>query len=404
MITIEQARKIVLENIHTLKPEISPASSTVIGSILSEDISADMDSPPFDKATMDGFALTIRDLESSPRGLKIGKEISASQGDPIVAESGIAYPIMTGAQIPLGSDIVIPREESFVENGMVRFQQTQPPKGWNIFPKGMEFQKGQVLVRKGTRLNAQRMAVLAACGKTSVMAFPSPRVSIFSTGNEIVEPNMVPKPGQIRNTNASLLVASCSTYRALPKYLGIAQDTSDRISALLEEAVSSDMVIICGGVSAGKYDLVPDILKNHGITIHVHKINLKPGKPFLFGTTKNGIPVFGLPGNPASVFACFHLFARPAIQALRGNPPGKFLSSARITEQFTSKSDRRSCHPVQLNNQDGVSHATPLNWKGSPDLLGLANADGLMILPEGETNLNPGDLVTVLKTNHPASH
>jgi len=122
MITIEQARKIVLENIHTLKPEISPASSTVIGSISSEDISADMDSPPFDKATMDGFALASRDLESSPQGLKIGKEISANQGDPFVAESGIAYPIMTGAQIPLGSDIVIPREESFVENGMVRFQ------------------------------------------------------------------------------------------------------------------------------------------------------------------------------------------------------------------------------------------------------------------------------------------
>lgn len=403
MLNIEQVRSIILENIRPMNPETTPASSTLLGAILAEDIHADMDSPPFDKSTMDGFAVRLADLETHPKGMPIGTEIPTRGMDPITLPRGMACPIMTGAQIPRGADLVIPKEEAILEHNQVQFTYKSREAGTNIFARGREFARGEILLRKGTRLNPQRMAILAACGKTSVMAYPSPRVSIISTGTELVEPNMTPHPGQIRNTNAPLLVASCSIYKALPKYLGIAGDSASQISTLLEEAVSANAVIICGGMSAGKYDLVPDVLRTIGVNIFIHKVNLKPGKPFLFGMTKTGVPVFGLPGNPASVFACFHLFVRPALDLLRGKQPSFILAKATLTHGFQHQSDRTTCHPVSLASTNGTLMATPEKWQGSADLLGLSRADGLMILPEGSLTLMLGDSVSVIKTNHPAS-
>ncbi|MCY2971125.1 MAG: molybdopterin molybdotransferase MoeA, partial [Planctomycetota bacterium] len=260
MINIDLALKTILAQLNPLRSEISPASSTILGTFIAEDVYADFASPPFDKSIVDGFAIKIEDLEKHNWELPLGCEIPANANGPIELPSGTTAEIMTGAPIPIGADAVIAKEQCNHLGMRIQFQRLTCKKGMNILPMGKEYKLGELLLKAGTKITPQRAGILAACGKTSVMAQPAPRVAIISTGTELVEANMKPKGGQIRNSNGPMLVALSSVSGALPKYLGIAGDCKKNIHALLSEAESSDAIVFCGGVSAGKYDFIPEIL------------------------------------------------------------------------------------------------------------------------------------------------
>lgn len=270
----------------------------------------------------------------------------------------------------------------------------------NILPLGKEYQRGELLLRAGTKITPQRAAILAACGKTSVMAQPAPRISIISSGNELVEANVIPKGGQIRNSNGPMLVALSTVAGALPKYLGIAGDSEKSIQPLYNEAENSDAIILCGGVSEGKFDLVPKVLKENGAKIFVHKINLKPGKPFLFAVSAQGKPVFGLPGNPCSVFVCFHLFVTPALAILKGEKTiSRNILSLPISEDFQHNSDRATCFPAQIFLDQYLAKVKPEKWFGSADLKGISECNSLIFCKEGLTKFKAGEMIQVLVTN-----
>ena len=399
MINIDLALKTILEQINPLRSEITPASSTMLGTCIAEDVYADIASPPFDKSIVDGFALRISDLEKNNWELPLGCEIPANSNGPIELPLETTSEIMPGAPIPVGADAVIAKEQCTHLGMRIQFQRLTCKKGMNILPMGKEYQQGELLLKAGTKITPQRAGILAACGKTSVMAQPAPRVTIISTGTELVEANMKPKGGQIRNSNGPMLVALSGVSGALPKYLGIAGDCKKNLHSLLSEAESSDAIIFCGGVSAGKYDLIPEILKESGAKILIHKINLKPGKPFLFAISAKGKPIFGLPGNPCSVFVCFHLFVVPALAALKGetNISPKILALP-IADSFHHESDRDTCFPAKIFIDQFQAKVKPGKWFGSADLKGLSECNALLLCKEGVTNHKAGDMIQVLIT------
>jgi molybdopterin molybdotransferase len=260
---------------------------------------------------------------------------------------------------------------------------------------------GETILKPGAQLGPQEIGLLAGLGRTSVSVVSSPRVAVVPTGDEIVEPPSVPGPGQIRNSNGPMLLALVGRAGGKAQYLGIARDETEslrqRIGAGLAHA---DMLILCGGVSAGKFDLVPGVLQESGVVPHFHKVAMKPGKPVYFGTCDN-VLVFGLPGNPVSSFVCFELFIRPVLRKLRGEdvaqtPPARLP----IAQPFQSENDRPTYHPSVIEwGADGLA-IRPLPWFGSADLRGIAQANALLVLAPGEQSFRAGELVPAILLDH----
>jgi molybdopterin molybdotransferase len=231
---------------------------------------------------------------------------------------------------------------------------------------------------------------------------PPPRVAILATGDELIEGPMLPGPGQIRNSNAPMLLAQAARAGALPRYLGIARDRLDSLRPMIDEGLqTSEILVLTGGVSAGKLDLVPDVLREAGVTAHFHKIAIKPGKPLFFGTCTRGEGqrlIFGLPGNPVSTFVCFELFLRPAIRRLAGyadlDLPGV---QARFTDDFRHEADRPTYHPAALTWGPEGWRVTAVPWFGSADLRAFLQANALLVLPPGAHQWRGGDSIDVLR-------
>jgi molybdopterin molybdotransferase len=234
-------------------------------------------------------------------------------------------------------------------------------------------------------------------GQTAVRLIPRPRVAVLATGDELIEPPHLPGPGQIRNSNAPLLLAQSARAGAVVQSLGIGRDRLDSLRPLIHQGLqTADVLVLSGGVSAGTHDLVPGVLKDQGVTAHLHKVRLKPGKPLLFGTFQSPMGkrlVFGLPGNPVSSLVCFHLFVRPALRRLAGHaddPPPQRMT---LLERFAHRSDRPTYHPARIE-ADGV-RAVP--WGGSSDLRAFLNANALLVLPEGSVEYESGTTVEVMR-------
>ena len=217
-------------------------------------------------------------------------------------------------------------------------------------------------------LRAQEIGLLAIVGRTSVLSHPPPRVVVLATGDELVEPEHSPGAGQIRNSNAPMLLAQASSAGGTTHYLGIGRDNVSHLWQLIGEGLTHDVLLLSGGVSAGKLDLVPDVFRELGVTAHFHKVRMKPGKPLFFGTRGDTL-VFGLPGNPVSTFVCFELFVRPALRRLCGLPaePPAFLPRA-LAVDFSYATDRPTYHPALLELAADCERVRPVPWSGSPDL------------------------------------
>jgi molybdopterin molybdotransferase len=401
MLSVSEAQSTILAKARPLPPLQAAVSIDLLGQVLAEDIASDIDMPPFDKSLMDGFAVRSADLLEGNSTLMVIEEVTAGQTPHRTVEQGQATRIMTGAPIPAGSDAVIMIERTrLMPEGRVHIEDKPPRPGQNIMPRAREMRRGEIVLNSGCVLRPQEFGILASVGKTAVSVIPRPKIAILTTGDEIVEANRLPGPGQIRNGNGPMLQAQVARAGGNPHSLGIAPDQAPVLRSLVEKGLQSDVLILSGGVSAGKLDLVPGILKELGVQAHFHKVELKPGKPVLFGTRDKGSTlIFGLPGNPVSALVCFELFVRPAIRRLAGHSNGSpIFVEATLTEDFNYKTDRPTYYPSWLELAGKGFQVRPVPWFGSPDLRALTKANAFMLFAAGEHQICSGQVVTVMKT------
>jgi molybdopterin molybdotransferase len=393
-----QAVAIVLGRTGVLPAETLPLSPATVslGRVLAEPAISDLDSPPFDKALMDGFAVRSADCGQPGATLRILEEVMAGQTPTKDLHSGDATRIMTGAMLPVGADAVVPVEKTTLDGDRVTLTKSIRPEE-HILRRGREMTRGETILPAGTRLGPQEFGILSTIGFTRISAVRAPRVAILPTGDELVEPSHSPGPGQIRNSNGPMLEAQVTRAGGIPQYRGIAPDRIDRLKTMIADALEScDVLILSGGVSAGKLDLVPGILEELGVETHFHKVNLKPGRPLLFGTRGDRL-IFGLPGNPVSSFVCFELVIRPAICKLSGHrDPGPTFIPISLAKNFSTDNNRPTFGPGKIQSTPEGLRLDPIDWFGSADLRALAGADALWSVAAGRHDLRAGELVPVL--------
>jgi molybdopterin molybdotransferase len=404
MLSVAEAQRLVLERALPLPARVMPLSPDVLGLILAEDVVSDLDMPPFDKAMMDGYAVRAHDLPDGRAVLSVVEEVTAGQMPRLRVGAGQATRIMTGAPLPAGADAVVQVEHtSPSDENHVRIEGRPVRPGVNVLARGQEMRRGDVVLATSKRLGPQDLGILATVGRTSARLHSPARVAVLCTGDEIVEPGETPAVGHIRNGNGPMLAAQVRRAGGEACYLGIARDELDSLRAKVAEGLRSQVLVLSGGVSAGKLDLVPQVLGELGVQPHFHKVAMKPGKPAFFGTQGDTL-VFGLPGNPVSAFVCFELFVRPAIRRLRNHPatiPGTVRAA--LSEDFAYRTDRPTYHPAWLDHSaDGPWQVRAVPWFGSPDLLGLSRANALLYIPPGDNQFQAGHACEVLPVDEPS--
>ncbi|MBI2826765.1 MAG: molybdopterin molybdotransferase MoeA [Planctomycetia bacterium] len=405
MITVEEALQHVSERARPLSARTTPIRDA-LGLALDEDVTSDIDSPPYDKSVVDGYAVMAADLARDGHAqLAILEEVVAGSVPQACVASGSTTRVMTGAPIPKGADavVMIERTEPVAGAGLgsVVIRDASAKAGSNILRRGVSLRAGDVVLRRGTRLRAMEIGLLAEVGRAAVRVVPRPRVAILPTGNELVDASATPAAGQIRNSNGPMLAAAARQAGAEPIEIEIARDEMADLRRRIAEGLEADVLLLSGGVSAGVLDLVPRVLADLGATEVFHKVRLKPGKPLWFGVQAaddRAKLIFGLPGNPVSSFVCFELFVRPAIERLRGrDATSGRRAQARLTKEYRQRGDRTTYFPATLSTRpDGTHAVTPVGWQGSADLRGLSAANALAIFPPGEKTFAEGDVVDVL--------
>jgi molybdopterin molybdotransferase len=402
MLSVEDARRVILEHSTPLLAESVPLGASALGRVLAETIMADIDMPPLDRSIMDGYAVRWADCREGNASLLVVEEITAGHLPTRAISSGEASRIMTGAPIPEGADAVVVVEKTRrIPPDRVAILDTPEP-GRHILRRGQEMRRGDVLLSPGAVLRPQEIGILATAGRAAVSVIPPARVAVLATGDELVESSAVPDPGQIRNSNAPMLLAQASRAGGLPLNLGIGRDHLESLLPLIEEGLrGSHVLILSGGVSEGTRDLVPQALAAAGVVAHFHKVRLKPGKPLLFGTAdrrEGRRLVFGLPGNPVSSFVCFELFIRPALRRLGGFADLDLPEvSATFARETTFQNARPTYHPARLRRTLDGWDVEPVEWFGSADLRAFLKADALLRLPPGEVRYLAGHRVDVLR-------
>lgn len=391
MLEVRDARQTVLRFATALKPEATAFSDAVLGQVLAEGVRADVDSPPFTKSLMDGYAIRSTDLAGGPADLVVIEEVPAGSVPTKPVGAGQATALYTGAPVPDGADAVVMVERTeALPGGRVRVKDVGIAAGRNILPRGREMTTGDVVLPAGTVLTPAALGLLAAVGRVKAALVPRPRVGVLVTGNELVEADATPGPGQIRNTNGPMLAAQAARAGGVPRILGVGRDDRAALTALVREGMeTSDVLVLAGGVSVGAYDLVPDVLRELGVTVHFHRVRMKPGKPLLFGTLGDHL-VFGLPGNPVGAFVGFELFVRPALRKLAGYDDDPPIHTLQLRAPITTSNDRPTFHPAR---REGTHQVVPLPWFGSADLRALLEADALIALPPGDVKFGDGDWV-----------
>jgi molybdopterin molybdotransferase len=408
MLTVDEALDAVLQRCAAL-PAQRRGLAAALGCVLAEDVTADLDLPPFDKALVDGYAVRCADLAGNGAGedcrLTIVEEIVAGRMPTRPLGARQAAAIMTGAPLPAGADAVVMVEKTRRQGDTVLIDDPVVVPGKARLARGRELKAGDVVLRQDELLSPARLGVLASVGRIEARVIPRPRVMIVPTGDELVEPDQVPGPGQIRNSNAVMLRALAVVAGAEADTLAIAPDDPARLESALARGLGADVLLITGGVSAGKLDLVPETLERLGATAVFHKIRLKPGKPLWFGVGPArmdgpGALVFGLPGNPVSGIVGFLLFVRPALEVLAGRDAGRGSSRSKtalpLAGSFVHTGDRPTYHPARIVPEDGRTCLAPLDWAGSADLKTVAQADGFAIFAAGDRTYEKGEIVGFL--------
>ncbi len=372
---------------------------------LAEDVTADLDLPPFAKALVDGYAIRSADFPAGSGRFRVVETIPAGHAPSRSLGPGDAALIMTGAPLPDGADAVVMREEADPDGTeWVHLRPEKPVRpGLNGLPRGREMRAGETVLLAGQLLGPAQVGLLASVGRAEVLVHGRPRVVVIPTGDELVEADRFPGPGQIRNSNGPMLRAFLES-RGAEVVLGpIAPDHPARLrEALAGGLAEADVLVVAGGVSAGDLDLVPSTLIGLGVERVFHKVRLKPGKPLWFGVgpVRGGAGhspmVFGLPGNPVGAAVCALLFVGPALsRLLGGTTPEPVAEPGILAREYVQRGVRPTYHPSRITrNPDGsLPQVEPLDWAGSADLRGLSRADGFARFPEGDCVYGRGDAI-----------
>jgi molybdopterin molybdotransferase len=445
VLSFEEAYRVVRERCRRILNAADRQSEAVlllqaVGRVLAEPIVADRDFPPFPRATRDGFAVRAEDLASGLTLLRVVGQVRAGDTYDLPVASGEAVEIMTGAAVPVGADAVVmveyterkskevnhkghegaqrgkteerevipdddhvldiagheqPRPEEKRTEEFVEIRRTVIADE-NVVLAGAEARAGQQLLPQGVRLGSAHIALAAAAGKSGVKVYRKPRVAILSTGDELVEVAEKPGASQIRNSNSYSLAAMVAECGGEPVQLPIAPDEEGKLTELIQEGLKADMLLLSGGVSMGKFDLVEQALKGLGAEFFFTGALIQPGKPVVFGEVGK-VAFFGLPGNPVSVMVTFELFARQMVEALSGAEPTRLKSArAKLKKDFKTKTGLTRFLPAMLDGGLYDPEVEVVQWQGSGDMLAAARANCYLVVPPDREKLAKGEMVTVV--------
>jgi molybdopterin molybdotransferase len=457
IVSFEQARRLVEQHAATVSPgEVETVDLVAgLGRVLAEGILADRDFPPFARAARDGYAVRAADLAEVPARLEVVGEVKAGDWpEPGVCSvgRGQAVGIMTGAPLPAGADAVVMVEYASAALSSHPNVAQNATLGWgtlgrdtlgsdtlgrdtlgekfveircsvrtgeNFVPRGAEALAGQLLLDRGRRLDHAGIAVAASVGKSRVQVFRRPRVAVLSTGDEVVEMDATPGPAQIRNSNSYSLAAQVQNAGGEAVRLGIAPDERGRLRELIEEGLDCDLLLLTGGVSMGKYDLVEQVLGELKAEFYFTGAEIQPGRPVVFGScgadtpvgaedgfaanTRTGVSAphekyfFGLPGNPVSTMVTFELFVRPMIEALAGQAPQRLIFlRARLKSGIRTKTGLKRFLPAVLSGEFENAEVELARWQGSGDIAALARANCYVVIPPERERIEAGEWVSLL--------
>jgi molybdopterin molybdotransferase len=397
MLSVEEALERVLAAVPVLGVESIPLPLG-LGRVLAEPVVAARDVPPWDNSSMDGYALRAADTVGAraarPVPLVVAGEVAAGAIAPRPLAAGEAYRIFTGAPMPAGSDAVVPQEDVRREGDRIWVARAVE-RGACVRPRGEDIQQGERILEPGAVLRPAALGVLASLGRASVRVYQRPRVAVLSTGDELVEPEVPPGPGQIPNTNTYTLAGLVSEAGGVPVSLGIARDDRKEIEERIRWGLGADVLVSSAGVSVGDRDLVRDVVEGLGAVLDFWQVNLRPGKPLTFGEVQ-GRPFFGLPGNPVSCMVTFELFVRPALRRMGGHRTlVRPRLAARALERLDNPGSRWGYLRVRLESAGEGLGVRPTGEQGSGILRSMLLADALAVLPP-DARVSPGESVDII--------
>ena len=393
MLSVTEARERILSHFQTTTEETLPLIKCA-NRILAVDIAAAYDFPFFNNSSMDGFAIRAEDSATAAADsrltLSVVADIPAGSAPTVTLAKGQSARIMTGAQLPQGADAVIPVEDTDFHS---RDAGTAAPKtisftrtvkvGENVRPRGMDLQAGKVVIQRGRKLKPQDLGLLAMLGIARVTVYKKPRIALISTGDELLEVDAPLTTGKIHDSNSYALAALIENTGADVVRLGVAKDTHESVTGLLERANHEkvDLIVSSAGVSVGAFDFVKEVIEANG-KLDFWSVNMRPGKPLAFGEYQ-GCPFIGLPGNPVSAFVGFEIFVRPVLEKLSGQLNGSRLTVRVRCDEEIESDGRESYLRAKVRNESGVYIATLTGHQGSGNLLSLVQADALLIIHAG---------------------
>ncbi len=413
VLSFEEARSIVEDHASGLRPKGRELVALLDagGRVLAESIHADRDFPPFSRAARDGYAVCAADLENLPAVLEVVGEARAGAVESPHITSGTAVAIMTGAAVPAGADAVVMVERTSLLEGRVQVN-ARVSAGENIVPAGAEARRGEKMLASGTRLGYAEIAAAASVGRSRLVVHAKPKVAVLSTGDEVVDVDVPPGVNQIRNSNSYSLAIQIQAAGGDPVLLPIAPDEPRRLRELLIEGTDADLLLIAGGVSMGKYDLVEQALADMKAEFFFDGAQIQPGRPIVFGrvpadagaharepvsSEESHTYFFGLPGNPISTMVTFELFARPVMEALAGMAPKKLaFVHAKLNKEIRTKTGLKRFLPAMLSGEYENSRVELVRWQGSGDIAAAARANCYVVVPPDRERIEAGEWVPVL--------
>jgi molybdopterin molybdotransferase len=390
LLTPAQAETLIEQHLTCLPIESLPLTQ-VAGAVLRENIYSERDQPPFDRVAMDGFALSAVGAAGNAGRLRVAGTQAAGDPPQTLADPSSCIEIMTGAMLPRGCDAVVAVEQA-QRNGEFAELGRKPIQPWqNVHRRGSDCPQGALLLAAGTRLSAPEVAIAAGAGMARLRVSAQPMIVVISTGNELIEPGELIEPHQVRRSNAYGITASLRQHGFARVADDHVRDDEADLSARLDFHLRThDVLILSGGVSMGRMDLVPKVLEKLGVNLVFHHVAQRPGKPMWFGVAQSGPAVFALPGNPVSTLVCLSRYVLPALRVAMGQVPAEPPRIA-LTAAFEVKAPLAFYLPVKLKTDDwGRTSAEPCPTNGSGDFTALAGTSGFVELPPGPNTYPKG--------------
>jgi len=412
ILSFEEARTVVEDHASRVRPKGKELLGLLDaqGRVLAEPIHADRDFPPFPRATRDGYAVRAADLDKLPADLQIVGEVKAgATSTGFSVETGQAISVMTGAPVPNGANAIVMIEHTSRAGNRVQVSR-RVAANENIVAVGAEAKRGDKLLAPGVRIGYREIAAAASVGRSRVLVHAKPRVAVLSTGDEVVDIDIPPGPSQIRNSNSYSLAAQIQAAGGDPLLLPVAPDEPKRLRELLIEGLDADLLLISGGVSMGKYDLVEQHLAELKAEFFFTGAQIQPGKPVVFGRVPGGTDTlvretnfvtckyfFGLPGNPISTMVTFELFAKPMLEGLAGMSPRNLVfTHAKLKSEIRTKTGLKRFLPALLSGEFENSEVELVRWQGSGDIAAVAGSNCYIVIPPDRERIEPGAWVPVL--------